>query len=232
MLNIEIITDFEGMLLGKRHSIPSEYFGDSAWANEQRALDIFRYVIEKHLKWTPSQASVYFNARVVQFFNLKNLLRFINFPDEIDEQLYYYYIVHKLYPKQVPFNLVEITQRIYRQMFNGERNKYPKRFFDGRRGEVRAIACLRYAIINYCPASNIMDLYKFFASNEAMQFINKYKLKQPYLYHFDYPIDYLHATFDEGTQQQNNMLYLMYRFMAYEEKQKRIGDKALSKSNK
>lgn len=216
----EIIYEYEQLLMGKKKSIDSDVFCYQGYGNEVLALSVFRYAIEKVLGWSPNDAYHYLNAEVIQLLKLKMFIRYIEYPPEFDPQKDFFYIVVKLYPTVFKISAKERTLSVYQRLLNKEISKLPKRFIEGRDGEMRALFCLRYAINNYGHFKNIEDLYRAFAGSEGRAFLREVRLTQVCNTLFELPIDYLHESFAPEDQDANSFLYSYWRFRAYVQKLK------------
>lgn len=228
----EIIYEYERVLLGKKKCIDSDTFCYDECGNEKLALAVFKYAIEEIMHWTPREAYQGLNRRIIDLLKLRQLIKFVRFPPEFDYRRDYYYIVSKVYPDTIKISVKQRTLIMYQQLLTGEIKKFPKRFLEGRDGEMRAIFCLKYAIRNCGTFESVEDLYKAFSDNDGVRFLKNVKLYLPCTSLFDYPIDFLHATFSEEEQAYNQFIYSMYRFRAYDRqkvKEKRI-EKAATES--
>lgn len=212
----EIIYEYEQMLLGKKNMIDSEIFNRSAYGNEKLALEIFRYAIEEILKWTPKEAFNCLNAEIVTILKLKNIAKYIEFPPEFNPSKDYGYIAAIIYPDVIKISNKERVLMLYESILNGKTQRFPKRFLEGRDGDMRVAYCLKYAIQNYGTFTGVEDLYKTFSGDEGLRFLKKVKLHQCSSILFDYPIDHLHSCFSAEDQKNNEFLYAMYRFKAYD----------------
>lgn len=216
MTKKEIIYEYEQMLLGKKKNIDSEIFCFNEYGNEKLALEIFRYAIEDIMHWSPIDAYHGLNEKYINLLKLKHIVRYIRFPAEFDSDKDFYFIVSRLYPDKIKINVKERTLIMYQQLLSGEIKKFPKRFLEGRDGEMRAAFCLKYAIQNYGLFENIEDLYRAFSCSEGNEFLRKVKLYLPCTTLYELPIDFLHASFPQKEQEKNEFIYTMYRFRAYE----------------
>lgn len=217
----EVIYEYEQALLGKKKNIDGDVFRYSSYGNELLALDVFKYAIENIMHWTPDEAYNGLNGKVIDLLRLRHLVKFVSFPPEFDPDKDFYYIVSKIYPDKIKINIKKRTLIMYQQILSGKIKKFPKRFVEGRDGEMRAIFCLKYAIRNYGTFESTEDLYRAFSDSAGIEFLKKVKLYLPCTTLFDYPIDFLHATFSKDEQAYNQFIYSMYKFRAYDRQQTR-----------
>lgn len=52
---MDVINEYEQVLIGNLPKIPPRLFQNEPSANEHLALSVFRYAIEKLLRWTPME---------------------------------------------------------------------------------------------------------------------------------------------------------------------------------
>jgi hypothetical protein len=168
------------------------------------------------MHWSPKEAYYGFNENVAELLRLKHLVKYINFPPEFDPETDYYFVVARVYPEIVKIDVKERTLQMYQQLLDGKIKKFPKKFLEGRDGEMRALFCLKYAIQNYGTFRNIEHLYEAFSGSEGVEFLKKVKLYQPCLVLYNFPIDYLHDIFSKTEQKYNEFIYAKYRFRTYE----------------
>lgn len=219
MTKQEVIYEYEQTLLEKKKNIDSEIFCYNDYGNEKLVIQIFKYAIENIMHWTPKEAYYGLNDKIVSLLKLKHLAKYIQFPPEFDSDKDYFFIVSKIYPNSIKVNIKERTLIMYQQLLSEELKKFPKRFLEGRDGEMRAAFCLKYAIQNYGTFESVKDLYRAFSGPEGVEFLKKVKLYLPCTTLFDFPIDFLHASFPESERINNEFIYEMYRFRAYERDQ-------------
>ncbi len=217
----EAIYEYEQMLLGKKSSIDSDIFCYNDLGNEKIAIEMFKYAFEKIMHWSPYDAYHNFNEKFAEILKLRHLVKYINFPPEFDPNTDFYYVAVRVYPDKIKVNLKERTLSMYEQLLSGEMKKFPKRFLEGRDGEMRAVFCLKYAIQNYGTFTSIEDLYRAFSEQEGIDFLKKMKLYQPCTILFDSPIEFLHSTFTSDDKLNNEFIYTIYKFRVYEKNLKK-----------
>ena len=82
-----LMFEYDLILLGKKNSFSPFFFNYSKEQNKRMALYVFKYAIEKYLKWSPEEASTYLNYEVVKFMKLDGLLKYVEFPAELDQHI-------------------------------------------------------------------------------------------------------------------------------------------------
>ena len=217
----EVIYEYEQSLIGKKKSIDSEIFCFNEYGNEKLVLEIFRYAFEKIMHWSPAEAYHRVDRKTMDLLKLRHLVKYIRFPGEFDPATDYFFIISKLYPDKIKIDSKERTLILYQQLLSGKMKKFPKRFLEGREGEMRALFCLKYAIQNFGTFESIEDLYRAFSTSEGSAFLKKVKLYQACTTLFDFPIDFLHNSFPISERLGNEFIYSMYKFRVYEAAKKR-----------
>jgi len=93
-IKMDVINEYEQVLIGNLPKIPPRLFQNEPSANEHLALSVFRYAIEKLLRWTPMEAYRLFSPAVIETMKLTQLLNYINFPTELTKDNTEYRIPH------------------------------------------------------------------------------------------------------------------------------------------
>lgn len=215
MTDQDIFYEYEQVILGKRKNYPSELFaGNTESGKELIALRFFKCIFEKYLKWTPEQAYHSLNANIIKTMKLAPLVRFIRFPPEFDPMIDCFYIVAKVYPDKFKISEKKQTEIVYKRVMNDEVSRYPKFFFEGRDGMMRALFCLRYALKEYGDFRNADEMYRHFALH-GTDFLKKCKLYDAYAINFEgKPIDFLHNCFNKYDRDAFDFIYNKYRYMS------------------
>ena len=212
------IAEYEDMLIGKRQAMPAYYFNYNANGNMKLTLQIMKYAFDTYLQWSPEQLRDCLTYEILERLKLQFLLRHIVFPVELDSAKDLFYIAWKLYPKTVHFNEKDLILRVYKNLLDKKIQKYPKEFFDGRQGDLRAQVCLRYMIEQFLPFNAIDELYDYFASVKCVRVLRQNKLLIACRDLYDTPVEYLHKSLSK--EQQNQFLYRFYDFDLRREEQK------------
>ena len=69
---------------------------------------------------------------------LDGLLRYIEFPAELDKHVDLFYIAHLLYPGRIKFDKKELILRTYKEVLDQKLYKFPKEYLSGSMGVIRA----------------------------------------------------------------------------------------------
>jgi hypothetical protein len=215
MTDQDIFYEYERVLLGKRKNYSSEIFaGNSAAGKEEIALRFFRCIFEKYFGWTPEEAYHNLNKNIMEKMKLLPLIRFIKFPPEFDPMNDCFYIVAKAYPNKFKIDEVKQTKIVYNRVLNGEVSRFPKFFFEGRGGYMRALFCLQYAIREFTAFKTAEEMYKYFAFY-GTDFLKKYKLWEAYKMNFtELPIKYLNECMNVYSKYEYSLLYAKYNVLA------------------
>lgn len=215
----EFCYEYEQVIAGKRMTYSPEIFNDKGKKEQEKtALSFIKVILEKYLHWTPDESYHYLSEKVIEEMKIKPLLRYIHFPFEFNIQTDCWMIVAKIYPEKYPIDIVELTKEIYQKVLDGELCRYPKCFFEGRDGQMRALFCLKYALNTYKTFSGPEELYKFF-SEEGKEFLKEYKLWDAFLMNYDTEIEYLHDIFDEDRKEKYQKYFDKYNAGKTEEKE-------------
>jgi len=212
------IAEYEDVLIGKRKAIASYYFSYGPNGNMKLALKIMRYSFDTYLHWNAEQLRDFLTLDVLEQLKLRSLLRHIQFPPELDRKKDLFFIAWQLYPKTVHFTEQDLILRVYKNILSGKQLKYPKEFFTGRYGLLRARVCLRYLIEQYLHCASIPELYEYFASAQCQKTLRLHKLLVICRDLYDSPIEYLHRTLPRD--QQDVFLYRFYDFQNRKAEQK------------
>lgn len=206
---MNIISEYEQILIGNRPKFSSKNFRFDPGSNERIVLFVFKYAIEELLNWKPHEAEYLFTYAVVRSLKLQTLLHHIQFPCELTLRNTEY-IVHLLYPRAVPYNFKKYVLATYERVMRNE-IKYPKDYMFGNKGLIRAGLCMQYALKKHKLFHSTEEMYAFFASPDGKAFLKKYKLQQLYRRFYKTPIDYLHHSIPDTLRCE--FYYCYYKFL-------------------
>ncbi|MDR0287529.1 MAG: hypothetical protein LBI03_07500 [Clostridiales bacterium] len=216
------ISEYEDLLIGNRSSMSTYYFSYNENGNMRLALQIMKYAFDTYLHWPPDQLRDCLTMEVIDRLRLSSIIKYIIFPVELDNTKDLFYIAWKLYPGTVHFSEKDLILRVYKNLLEKKIQKYPKEFFDGRYGSIRAQVCLRFLIEQFLPFSSIEELYKYFSTQKCVKVLRIYKLIAACRDLFDTPVEYLHKSLPK--EQQNQFLYRYYDFVLRIDEQKSQAD--------
>lgn len=223
--------EYEQILIGNKTGFSPYYFkyGDNLSANY--VYEIMKFAFEVYLKQSPEDIRDHFNKEISELMKLEPLMKYIDFPEELDKGSDYFYIAALLYPQQIKFNEKELILRTFNRVLNGSLKKFPKEYFAGTRGSMRAGICLQYMLNQHYTFENTQALYKFFAGPNGLKALKEYRLNSICNEMFDTPIDYLHDSLP--TAQKDEWWYHYYKFIEYDKKmlKKEAKDDAVNSSS-
>jgi len=205
-----VLVEYDDTLIGKRKALTSFYFSYEKVGNMKLALDVMKYAFETYLKWTPYEIRDYLTLDVMDRLNVKCLLRYIDFPPELNPRVDLFFIAWKIYPQTIHYTKTHLVQRVYYNLLEKKLYKFPKEFFTGVTGVVRAQICLRYMIEEFIPFTTIENMYIFFGSPDGFSTLRKYRLISVCRDLFDTPVAFLHASLPR--EQRMEFLYRFYDF--------------------
>lgn len=217
-MNDVLIAEYEQMLLNDSKSFPSEFFKYTPEVNMSQALTVIRYVLEKYLRWDPIKIRDLLSYPILEKLKLMPFMQYIIFPVELDPHTDLFYIAWLLYPATVHISQKDLILNVYKKLLDGSLAKYPKEFYTGTIGELRAILCLRYVLEHEYEFESIEDMYSYFASNKINNALKKYKLEIICRDLFGTPVEFLHEALSDN--QKDEFLFQYNRFKYIRRKMK------------
>lgn len=210
-----LLYEYEQLLLGNKLAFSPYYFkcGDDTAKNN--ALYILKFAVEKYLRWSPYDVKNHFSKEIAEQLKLDGILKYIDFPPELNKSTDYSYYATLLYPSIIRFDTKEIILRVYRDVLSGALCKFPKEFLSGTQGMYKAGICLQYALNHHLAHTfqSIRELYEYFAGPEGGKFLKKVRLFAICNEIYDYPLDYIHDALPPD--QRDDFWYHYYRFRIY-----------------
>jgi hypothetical protein len=199
--------EYDDILLGNKNSgstlLMSRRHGNKV------TDDILRYVFEYYLGMTHTDVRDRLTLDILKSLKLMPFVKRIPCPEELDENKDLFYIAYRLYPETRTANAADLVKKVYFEVVDGKRDKYPRLFFDSAGGWARAKICLLAMIGEYLPFSDIGELYAFFADErKAVETLGKRKLLTPLRDMFETPLEYLHESLPE--RQKSEYRYAMH----------------------
>ena len=204
------IAEYEDTLLNKRKAVSSYYFSYEKAGNMKLALQIMKYAFDTYLEWSPQELRDSLTIEILERLKLKPFLRFIQFPPELNPKTDLFFIAWQLYPNTVHYSENDLILRVYQNLLDKKIQKYPKEFFTGTDGLLRAQVCLQYMIGQHLTFRTIREMYAYFASPACEKMLRKYRLLTICYDLFDSPLEYLHTALPKG--QKNVFWYRFYQF--------------------
>lgn len=209
-----LLYEYTQILLGESTSFSSSYFGSHSVDNKGFAEFIFRQAIEVFLHWTPQEAQVKMNDRIVKEMKLEKALRYMDLPPEIERSRDYAMIVALLYPNELHINQEQLVIDTYESVLKGQENgglyKFPKYYFDGLTGRMRGHICMRYLLEHKCSFHSSREMYEFFSTEAGTSLLNSNALKVVLRDVFHSPVLFLHESLPASLQ--DEYWYHYYEF--------------------
>ena len=173
-----LLIEYDDVLIGRKEKIKSDFFYGEAHPelNLANIKMLFKYAIEEILGWTPKTAKLRFDDYIIDLLKLRPILRYIEFPAEIQEGDPTY-ILSLLYPNEVKIKRQNLVAEVTERMRQGIDKQYPRNYFLGAVGFQRFCYCLKYIIEFDLVSSSIPEIYEFFFSSKGRHLLYEYKLR-------------------------------------------------------
>ena len=200
----DILYQYDEILLGNRTNCSTLI---SAKESGNKYTDaILRYCFDKFLCWTPQDIVNGLTKEIVGQFKLAPFIeKRIPRPSEFDEWEYQY-VGWYLYPDTYTLSNDERIIKVYMEVVDGKRKRFPKSFFDENAGEHRAFVCFRVMSNEFIQPTSIKQLYEIFGDEQGgRRLLSKYKLIVPVRSIFGTPLDYLHATLEDEWNEDDDL---------------------------
>ena len=191
----DILYQYDEILLGNRSNCSTII---SAKESGNKYTDaILRYCFDSFLRWKPQDIVNGLTKEIVTQFKLAPFIeKRISRPPEFDDWEYQY-VGWYLYPDTCTLSNDERVIKVYMEVVDGRRKRFPKGFFDELAGERRAFVCFRVMSNEYVRPTSIKQLYEIFGNEQkGRQLLNKHKLIVPVKSIFGTPLEYLHKTLE------------------------------------
>ena len=208
-----LLYEYEQILLGNKLGFPPYYFkyGDDTCQNY--ALYIIKFAVENYLKWDPWDFKNHYTQEISIQMKLEPLMKYIEFPPELDKTKDYYYLSALIYPNIIKIDIKELVLKTYKDVLEGRLCKFPKEYLSGTKGMMRASICLQYMLSQNYTFSSIREIYKFFSEPAGARALKQYRLSNICNEIYEHPIDYIHESLPRS--QQDEYWYHFYRFKVF-----------------
>ena len=211
-----LLVEYTMILAGQKAKFGQEYFSKQQETNEGLAYEVFKMAIETFLHWSPEQALARMDKSIIERMRLDLVMKYMKLPFECEFNDDYAWILHKIYPDQIPYDQEEHVIKIYKEILNGNKYKWPKWYFSEADGHERAYICLRHMIEHNMHFDSVEDLYEQFISGDGVTLMNKLGLKVVAKNEFSDPITYLYeAMFQNDPDPKQDYLYHYYKVKYY-----------------
>lgn len=217
------IFEYEEILMGQKQSFTCSFNGTEK-DNQIEVGNVWRYAITELLGWTPKEAVNNLTMDIVKMLCLDRTFRAINFNPSFEYKGDFKFVLRYAFPEDIHYSLRDEAISEYNHVAHinkwsgvSDEYRYPKNFFIGEDGILRAKYLLNYVIGLYLSDYSVEKLYDFFADEKkAKRWINSKKLSVPlHLTYLD-PLDYFHESLSYANQ--NEFYYYNHRIKQFYEK--------------
>lgn len=224
----DLLVEYDDIMIGKRAAFSDTFFDKENVTSENNAIQVIRYAFTRYLRWSQDAIKEKMDSKLMAKLHLLDLMKYIDYPIEYNKSKDYFYLASLVF-RSSKLTMRDKTIHTYEKVLAGEQSKYPKDYFSGSDGYVRAGICLQYMINNYIVFSSINELYSIFSTEEGYVYLKKYKLMSACKEIFDTPVDFLH--FALPYSQKNNLYINYYKFKFMREMLNENGRKQKSTKN-
>lgn len=225
MDKLVLLYEYEQILLGNKTGFAPYYFKYGDDTSQNYALYIIKFAVEHYLKWDPWDMKNHYNKEISEKMKLEPLMKYIEYPPELNKETDYYYLSSLLYPNIIRIDIKELVLRTYKNVLDGSLCKFPKEYLSGTKGMMRAGICFQYMLSKYFVFNSIKDMYKFFSEPSGLKALKEYRLSNICNEIYEHSIDYLHESLPKN--QQDEYWYHYFRFKVFNN----IQIKKIKKSN-
>ena len=178
---------------------------------EKKAIAIIAYAITKVLRWTPVYAADNLTSDIVDQLKIRGLFKYIDTPMTIVATGDYKWIIKKVFPLEVPYNMCDQAVDIYKKILNGQMKSFPHEYFKDEHGEEKLAAILKYYIATNFAISSVEDLYIAFGRDKnRVSKLDKACLYYAYSGIYESPLELLHYSIGKD---KDDFLYEFYSYM-------------------
>ena len=204
-----LLLEYDDIIIGKRNSFSNELFTKDQKSSQTMVLKVFRYAFKTYLKWPADKIATFISKELLVKMHLWTLVKYIKFPPGYDSKSDLYYIVTLIFP-QKRLSIRDKAIHVYERMLQSEKKtKYPKDYFMGADGIVRAGCCFQYALNNLVEFYTINDIFYDFTGYDSIANLKKIYLNNATSL-FDSLTDFVNFTLPE--ENKNPFYYHYYKF--------------------
>lgn len=208
-----ILFEYEDVLMGKKKNFDVS-FSKNAGDPEKVTGIIWRYAVEKLLGWTPEQALMYMNQKLIKALKLDLTYCRINYEYSTTKYFDLRYILQFAFPESIHYDLEADARREYERVaklgrweHDTEPYKFHKNYFVGPDGVKRAAVVLNYAISLDLQDLDSFQLYRFFSKKgEATAWLIKKEIETNVKALYETPLEYLHYSLPP--ERKDNVLFI------------------------
>ena len=201
----DIITEYNDILCGIK-----KRFSKDANINEVTAREVGRFAFDYYMQWTPHDIKTRLTKEILKQLKLDKLFeKYADFPHELNSKKDMYYYAHWLYPDIIPYDIRNSVLNVYRGVLDGKRNLFSMNFFNDDYALERAEICLQEALKRN-EFKNEYEMYALFASDQAAEFLEKYKLSKPAQMYYKTPMHFLYSALPDSYQNEFWFNYFIF----------------------
>ena len=203
------LKEYDDMLLGKRKSFSAVLLDRE---NESFiCASMLRRIFEKYLHWTPVQIRDCLTPEIATRMCLWPFINRLECPPEILREEELCFVAWEIYPETKNVSEADLVRRVYRNLIEGKIQRFPKNYFDGYKGLLRAQLIFKTVFCEYLVSqyrlTTIESAYALFVSPEIYSIMERYKLTTLIRQKFDIPLNLLHAGLG---YEASDVLYVKY----------------------
>ena len=202
---LDIIAEYNDILCGIK-----KRFSKDANINEVTAREVGRFAFDYYMQWTPHDIKTRLTKDILKQLKLDKLFeKYADFPHELNSKKDMYYYAHWLYPEIIPYDIRNSVLNVYRGVLDGKRNLFSMNFFNDDYALERAEICLQEALKRN-EFKNEYEMYALFASDQAAEFLEKYKLSKPAQMYYKTPMHFLYSALPDSYQNEFWFNYFIF----------------------
>lgn len=142
---------------------------------KENALNVCRYAFEILLGWSPQDVRDGLSAQLLHELKLDPFVALLDMDPEILAIDHYIYLAHMMYPEEIKYSKRDLAVHVYDMVLSKKKPRFPKNYFDGFEGRLRARYCFAELVKRNCAGqfNSIQEGYAFFTSVKGIDMINK-----------------------------------------------------------
>lgn len=197
------LREYDDCMMGRRKSFSSAMMAKGQ--GPHLCAELLRLIFQYYMHWTPVRVRDILDKRYIDALHIEPLINRIPCPPEVNPKKEFYYVAWYLYPETVNVKPAELIIKLYMDVVNGNLVKFPKGYFDGNLGYIRARLLFLTMVREFLPKFESLEaMYAYFASEKGRQCINAYKLSVPLRELYGSPLAYMHDSL-AGTQKDEDL---------------------------
>lgn len=201
------LREYDDCLMGNRKSYSSALMAKGQ--GPYLCAELLRLIFKYYVHWNPTDVRDRLDKRYIDALKIEPLVNRIPCPPEVNPKKEFYYVAWYLYPETVNVKPAELVIKLYMDIINNNLVKFPKGYFDGNTGYIRARLLFLTMVREFLPKFDCLEaMYAYFASDKGRQCINAYKLSVPLRELYGSALDYMHDSLSDW--QKDDELYEKY----------------------